>query len=113
MIEPTDPRRLCYEAFERAMATSKVWQPIYGDVTRGGVKIGHVASDGYSHKCWVFWPADQSRRCRSAVIPANHDRRVIDINAAVPVWCGAVVIGPFKTHDEMTTLPIALQGETK
>lgn len=112
MYEPTDPRRLCYEAMERALTSKTRWQPVYGDVMQAGVKIGHVVSDGYSHKGWTFWPADESRRCKRVVIPINHERRVIEINATVPTWCGAVVIGPFKTYDEMTMLPIALQEAT-
>lgn len=32
------------------------WQPVFVDVLSNGVKVGHLASDGYTQEEWDFYP---------------------------------------------------------
>ena len=35
---------------------------VYADVIVDGERVGHIASDGYTHDTWTFYPHDDGRR---------------------------------------------------
>ena len=63
---------------------------IFADVLLNNEKIGHLASDGYTHTTWSFYPVDKNRmQCR--------DKAFEDV---LPKWTGDVDLGAFENTVE-------------
>ncbi len=64
---------------------------IFADVLLNNEKIGHLASDGYTHETWSFYPVDKNRMSR-------RDKAFEDV---LPKWVGDAYLGTFRNTVEM------------
>lgn len=85
-LTPLDAAR---EAVRRLEAGGVAWVPVYADVAVEGEIVGHVVSDGYSQRKWVFHPRDSSRQRKTTDFDGIDD---IDGEAMLPSWCKSAVL---------------------
>lgn len=64
---------------------------IFVDVLLNNEKLGHLASNGYTHETWSFYPVDKNRM----------DRRDKAFEDVLPKWVGDAYLGTFRNTVEM------------
>jgi hypothetical protein len=70
------------------------WSAVFADVLLDNAKIGHIASDGYTHTRWTFYPVDRvRRRLRTEVA----DPRRFAATQVLPKWCDRARLGDIWT----------------
>lgn len=80
-MSPLDAAR---EAVRRLEAGGVAWVPVFADVAVEDHIVGHVVSDGYSQRTWVFHPKDASRQRKTTCFDEIGD---IEGEAMLPAWC--------------------------
>ncbi len=88
-------RKNIMDAVERAMKYCRdgdaVWNPVFVDLNRCGQKIAHIASNGFTHTTWNFYPiprfrSQQSDRYGEAIVSGHRDIKNKSLVEIIPGW---------------------------
>lgn len=94
-----------------------VWCPVFADVmSLDGIKLGHIVSDGYTHRTWSFFPRIDIRKLgrgdtyrdryaqkeAQKINPVQLHRCVSDkaFDVVVPKWAGRYTLSNVETYQE-------------
>lgn len=100
-----DIQKAVQRAKDTVASADAAWQPVFVDVLSKGVKVAHLASDGYTHEHWSFYPISEKRSQQVSRWgeEKKSGHRVIRhkfFDNVIPKWVTCQSFGKAKTFSE-------------